>query len=483
MIMKRIFIFVFLLIVIRNANGAEMILQIQTPDTRMMLPPVSPPQLQKEGFPLDREELTVKEYFEYLDRGEYEKALLYLREKEVSTLELIEKGDPSHLLRQQVVASQEVLGPVAGTGHISAYLLYLIGHAYFTLERYKDAETAFLAALNPVPDYIRVHESLGMLYLKTERYEDARKHLARAAELGLSTATLFGALGYLNYRTDNFLGAVSAFQEALMLNPDNEQWKNSLLYSLISTYQHSFALNLVEDMLKEHPDNAGLWLYRAKAAYKSGNREAALSSMETAIRLGDQNVSNLQACAALHMELGSMERAVDLMKSGFVKGMDFEYMDKGIDLLELKEEWAFLEKAIGSMRERWGNLDDPQQSRLLMREADISLHKGDKTSAGKALEKAITLDPSNAYALIALAGIHREKREYNRAELLYQRASAYSMYREDALFSLAQLALDQEDYSRALQVLRDMLREFPGRMDINRNIESLENLVLLKEDS
>ncbi|WP_460478511.1 hypothetical protein, partial [Escherichia coli] len=88
-----------------------------------------------------------------------------------------------------------------------SYLLYLIGHTYFSLEKYEEAETAFLAALNPVPDFIRVHESLGMLYLRMERYEDAKKHLAHAADLGLGTAPLFGALGYLNYRTGNFLGA------------------------------------------------------------------------------------------------------------------------------------------------------------------------------------------------------------------------------------------------------------------------------------
>ena len=115
-----------------------------------------------------------------------------------------------------------------------------------------------------------------------------------------------------------------------------------------------------------------------------------------------------------------------------------------------------------------------------MREADIRLHQGDESAARNALEKAIALDPSNAYALMSLAGIHRNRRNYNRAELLYQRASAYDLYRENALMSLAQLALDQEDFERALQILRDIRKEFPSRTDLNRNIESLQNLVLLQ---
>ena len=371
--------------------------------------------------------------------------------------------------------------PTWRPSQISASLLYLIGHAYFTLEKYEAAETAFLSALIPIPDYIRVNESLWLLYLRMERYEEAQRHLAHAAGLGLHTAQLFGALGYLNYQIENFWGAANAFQEGLMLDPDNEQYKRGLLHSLSFTHQYQSALTLVESMLLEHPDDAGLWLYRGDAALRAGEREVALSSLETAIRLGEDQASNLQVCATLHMELGSIERAVDLLRSGFVREeLDFIFIDQAMGWLEREKEWALLEKLVNSVREGWDSLDSLERSKVLMREADISIYKGNESAARDALEKAITLDSSNAYALMSLAGIHRNKRNYNRAELLYQRASAYSLYRENALISLAQLALDQENFERALQILRDMLKEFPRRTDLNRNIESLENLVLLQ---
>jgi tetratricopeptide (TPR) repeat protein len=445
---------------------------------KLMLPPVSPPQLQKEGLPLFEENQTVKEYFEYIGRGDYEEALAYLRKREGSVLELIENGDPEGRLKQRAVVGG--LTPTMRMTQISAYLLYLIGHAYFSLEKYEAAETAFLSALTPIPDYIRVHESLGLLYLRLERYKEAQRHLAHAAGLGLHTPELFGSLGYLNYQTENFWGAANGFQEALMLDPDNGQYKRGLLHALSRTYQHQSALTLVESMLLEQPDDAGLWVYRGHAALQGGEREVALSSLETAIRLGDNQASRLQVCATLHMELGSIARAVDLLKSDFSSGMDFVLIDQGMNWLKQAEEWAFLEQLVDSVREDWGSIDQLQQSKMLMREADISLHKGDVSAAREALEQAIALDPSNAYALMSLAGIHREKGNYNRAELLYQRASTYGLYRENALISLAQLALDQEDFRRALQILRDILKEFPDRTDLNRNIESLENLVLLQ---
>jgi tetratricopeptide (TPR) repeat protein len=475
--MKRIVRFSLLLLLsCPSVHAADMDLRIQLPDLEMILPAVSPPQFQKVGMPLLVEIPIVNQSFEYLNRGDYEEAFAYLRFKKGWVLELIESGDPEGRLKQLVVVGG--LTRKTRQSEISACLLYLIGHTYFSLEKYQAAETAFLSALVPLPDYIRVHESLGMLYMQLERYKEAQEYLSRAAGLGVHTAQLFGVLGYVNYQTENFWGAASAFREAVMLDPDNEWYKRGLLHSLDGTYQYQSALTLVESMLREHPDDAGLWVYRGHAALYAGEREVALSSLETAIRLGDDQTSSLQVCATLHMELGSIARAVDLLKSGFAGGMDFIFIDQSMGWLEHEEEWAFLEELVHSVREGWDSLDPLQRSKVLMREADISIHQGDESAARNALEKAIALDPSNAYALMSLAGIHRLTRDYSRAQSLYQRASAYDLYRENALVSLAQLAMDQEDFERALQILRDILKEFPHRTDLNRNIESLEKLVL-----
>ncbi len=462
-------------------NAAEMDLRIQTPDTKLILQPVSPPQHQRDGLPLYEESPTIHNYFQYINAGDYEEALSYLREEEGALLELIESGDPDGELKKRAVVGGT--SPTMGTGKISAYLLYLIGHAYSSAEKHQAAETAFLAALTAIPDYLSVHESLGILYFRTERYKEAHKHLVRAAGLGLHTAQLFGALGYLNSQLGNYWGAVNAYQEALMLDPDFEQCKRNLLQVLNRTSQYQSALTLVESMLQAHPDDAGLWLFRGSSALQAGERGIALSSLETAIRLGDRRVSNFQVGAVLHMEMGSVERAVDLLKIGFDEGMDFTLFDQGMGWLMGADEWVLLEQLLASARGKWNDLEDLQQSKVLMREADVSLHKGDKSAASKALAQALTLDPSNAYAMMSLADIYREADKYSHAESLYQRASADELYRENALISLTQMAMDEEDFEHALRILRDIQKEFPHRIDLNRNIESLENIILMEDDS
>jgi hypothetical protein len=63
---------------------------------------------------------------------------------------------------------------------------------------------------------------------------------------------------------------------------------------------------------------------------------------------------------------------------------------------------------------------------------------------------------------------------------MYQRAGTFDTYRENSLISRAQLAIEVEDFERAIQLLRDVVSANPARADLRRNIESLQNLVQLR---
>lgn len=370
----------------------------------------------------------------------------------------------------------------SGGDLVSATMLYLIGHTYFSLEQYLPAETAFLNALGPLPDYLRVHESLGLLYLATERWEEAREHLSRAAELGLHSANLYAALGYLNQQTSNYWSAADAFGHALVMRT-NEGWQRGLLHALVQTRQYPAAAGLVEEMLQSTPDDPVLWLYRSQTQMGSGQRALALTSLETAIRLGDDSVANRQVAATLHMELGSTARAVELLRSAWSEGMDYQFLDQALSWLVQQNEWEYLRELLNAAGGNRSQLTDRQQSRLLAREADLYLHDGDRPRAMATLRDATELDPTNAEGLLRLGRLYLEDRDFGRAELLLQRAGSFELYRESALIALAQVAIDQENYTRALELLRDVFSRNPGRGDLARNIESLENLVLLQSEN
>jgi tetratricopeptide (TPR) repeat protein len=446
---------------------------------------VAPPQLLKEGLPLPDEQPLIQPLIKLIGDADYEGALAFIRKSHGALLKLLEAGDPEGLVQQR--ASPGGLAPAPGgvappptANRVSAALLYLIGHVYFALEKFRPAEIAFQDALIALPDYVRVHESLGLLYLRTKRYDEARKHLARAAALGLNTPQLYGALGYLNQQTENYWGAASAFQQALVMDHDNENWQRGLLNALNETRQYRPEIALVEQMLRKHPDDSDLWLYRAQAAISAGEQQLALASLETAIRLGNDSVANKQVCATLHMQEGSVARAIELLKGGAAQGMDFEFLSQALDWLAQKGEWDYLRDLAASLDKRRSSLSGPDRSKLLTQEASLHLHDNRRQAAKTALQSALDLDPSNAGALMTLGKIYRDDHDYNRAELLFQRASAYDLYRENAIVALAQLAVDQENYPHAVELLQGVIKSDPTRTDLQRNIDSLQDLARLR---
>ena len=185
------------------AYAAEPALEIELPDVAVVLPRVSPPHFQQEGLPYLTENLLVVDFLTLYSSGDYEGALALARETLGAEMALLETGDSLGLLAARVGPGRLPIPPTAGE-NVSASMLYVIGATYLELEQYVPAEAAFKAALVPLPDYLRVHEALGILYVRLERYAEARVHLTRAMELGLNTAGLHVSLAAVNAKTENW---------------------------------------------------------------------------------------------------------------------------------------------------------------------------------------------------------------------------------------------------------------------------------------
>src|SRR5688572_4761857 len=290
------------------------------------------------------------------------------------------------------------LGP--GPDTISASILYVIGHSYFSLRRYRPAETAFKLVLDTLPNHLRAHESLAMLYLRTERYADARVHVATLAELGRNTAHVQSARGYLEQQTRRYVAAADAFQKALVLAPEDRGAQRGLLLALTETREHGKAKALVEQLLRDEPDDRDLWLYRAQIALSSDDRAVALASLETALRLGDDSLANRRACFELHMESGNVARAVELLRGLRARELPFPLVDRALGWLANENEWDRFRELLGAVDR--ASLGGVEQSRLLTRRAALAARDGNARAASTALQQALALNPANADALLAL---------------------------------------------------------------------------------
>ncbi len=364
-----------------------------------------------------------------------------------------------------------------------ASLRELRGQVLLSLKRYPEAEKALLAALELEPRLPIATRSLSLVYMVTQQFDKARRYLVKSVELGQADAQLYGQLAYVNLQLHQAVTAVAGYQNALLLEPENKQWYQGLLFALINSADYVRAQALLEDMLNKDPDEANLWLQRGQIALRQGRHLQALSSLETALQLGDNNLDNVALTAQLHIQYGSPERAVALLNGNmqrFITEGDkprTEALEQVAQWLAVKQDWTSLGSLLASADKYSSKLPGDSRAQLWVYQAEMLINQNKLKSAEDYLAKAIKQTPANGEALLTMARLQRDQKNTERAKMYYLRAEALPEYQEQALQGRAQLAINQKSYPEALVLLRQIYKQNPNRTDLLGNIQSLENIV------
>ncbi|MEJ2755371.1 MAG: tetratricopeptide repeat protein, partial [Gammaproteobacteria bacterium] len=364
----------------------------------------------------------------------------------------------------------------------SAALRLLRGQVLLSLKRYDESEKALQDALLALPDLALAHRSLSAVYVLKKQYKQAQKHLVRSLELGVTDAQVYGQLAYVNVQLGQTSSAVAGYQYALLLEPNNTQWRQGLLYALIQSHAFDQAQALVEELLQADPKNANLWLQRGQLALNQKRTEQAIASLETAMHLGKKNTNTLVTAAQLHIQSGSARRAVDLLTgrmSTLIKAGKIDVIDQIAAWLVFQEEWQSLNQLLRALDRTQTSYPSNYASRFAFYRAQVALANQKSQSARKYLLQAINSDASNGEALLALAKLWREQNRSEQAVMYYLRAEALPIFKERALLGRAQVEIDRQNYTEALRLLRVVAQANPRRRDVLSNIQSLENLVQL----
>jgi len=359
----------------------------------------------------------------------------------------------------------------------SAALWLLRGQIEQQLKDHPAATQSYREALKSVPDFARAHRALALLAIADERYREARTELARAVSLGITDATTYGYLAYIHLKAGQSFAAAQAYQQALVLEPDNRDWQSGLLYALTQSGQYDSAEALLGDLINQRSSDGALWLQRAQVQLRQHHLAQALSSLEVAMRLGSVSNNNRQAAAQLHMQSGNFTRALELLDKNLAAGdVNMGYLSRLANWMMSEEQWRAAGQLLQSIEAQKSKLNSGDNARRLHLQARLAEHRGEQKNAMTAMQSAIELDPGFAAAIIDLARLKTHAQAYAEAEMLYSRAAALPGYRQQALTGKAQTLINQERYRESLALLRDLYREQPSG-ELQRNINSLERIV------
>lgn len=365
---------------------------------------------------------------------------------------------------------------------LSPAMLTLKAQIYFSLKMYDKAETAYLVALKRSPQLVRAHSDLAQLYLFREDFDNARKYFANAVAFGSNEALIHGQLAYLNLTMHGPYSAISEYQKAMALEPENKQWQQGLLAALTQAKMYEAAQALLQELLVKRPDEPALWLNQAALALHTENFAQAAVSLEMAILLGDTDQRNLKTAAQLHLQLGSYDRALALLEQSLSKSnLNMAAVDDYFRWLSQLGMWDKAGLLLDGVKKDVARMSSDDQSQYYLHRAEIDSQRKLHASAKNYYKQSLANNPSNSKALLAYANFSAKQGDFVEAELLFIRAEAISGAEKNALLGRSQLYIDMQDYSSALTQLKATYQKFPEMVELRSNIEIIENIVRTKE--
>lgn len=402
-------------------------------------------------------------------------AAIALEEVEQSVVlrELLDSGD-----RQKVLSELDKYYDL----ELSPAMLMLKAQVYFSVKEYDKAESTYLGVIARMPQLIRAHSDLGQLYLIREDFVKARQYFANAVAYGSNEAIVHGQLGYLNLTLHGATSAISEYQQALALEPDNVQWQRGLLAALSQAKMYEATLAYIKELIQKRPNDADIWLNQAALALQMDNKEMALGSLEMAILLGDVDAANLKTAAQLHLRVKSYDRASELMAGLMNKGLlDSVALFDYVNWLVQAVQYDQAEKLLSLYSSKLGTLSTDEQSVYYLQSARIALHKGQYPKANTYYKSALEKNPVSGDALISYAEFLVAQKDYVQSEFYFLRAETLPEFEKKAMIGRAQMFIDSQNYSSAVSVLRDVYKKHPEISDLQDTISTLENIIRNRE--
>jgi tetratricopeptide (TPR) repeat protein len=359
----------------------------------------------------------------------------------------------------------------------SAVFDFTLGNIYFQNEDLTNAIKCFETALAKFPDYRRAQKNLAFALVRDGKYDAAIKPLTRTVSLGGGDAKVFGLLGFAYMNQGRYASAEAAYEEAVIFDPENLDFRLGLIKCAVSTGNYDHALALLEELLKQYPERDNLWSLQANIYIQKEQPAKAATSLEILRRLGKPTSQNLYLLGDLYMS----QEARDLALSAYLEAIEKDNGQnpakalRAAQILVSRGASDEARQLFTKIRGAGSKLADADDLKLLKLESKVAMSTGAGEEAIKVLEQIIQRNPLDGEALLLAGDYYSKNDQKEKAEFRYDTASKLQGFEADAFVKHAQLFVQGRKYAQALELLHKAQKAKP-RDNVQRYLEKVEQL-------
>ena len=361
----------------------------------------------------------------------------------------------------------------------SAILDFTLGGIQFQQDKKEAALANYRRAVSKFPSFRRAWRNIGLILVGKGDYDEAIAAFTRMIELGGGDGYSYGLLGFAYAAKEDYQPAEVAYRNALLLQPDNTEWRLGLTRCVFKQQKFEDAATLLDVLIARYPDKADFWLLQAHAFLGMKQQLRAAENLEVMDRLGKATLDSLQTLGDIYVS----ENLMDLATRAYLRAIDVDTEQSLSRPLRAAEVLAG-RGAIGQARAVaarvhavWdGRMEDADRRKLLKLDARLSMAEGGGTAeTASVLEEIVTLDPLDGEALMLLGQHYSRQKEPDRSLLYYERAAQVEAFEANAKIRMAEVLVGMERYADAVPLLR-RAQEIRPREDVARYLEQVERI-------
>ena len=371
------------------------------------------------------------------------------------------------------LAAAELLSQ-KNSGQTSAAIDFATGNFLFRADRLQPAEAAYLKAIKKLPTFRNALKNLGRVYLQMEREDDAIIVYQTIVEKGLADADTMLLLGHALVMRSHYVPAENAFRQTLLLKPDSYDAQQGLIKCLLEQERYPEARSLLKTMLDIKPQSPELWNLLANVNMALDANQKAITALETADRLNCSSAAMQMLLGDLYLDAGQASDAVAkydaAVKNGWTEKSRLLRAAEGMIMVgDAQRARKMLDTIENSPAQ------DSSSSDLLKLKADLAALEGNSEEAIKIYRKIISNDPLNGRAILKLGELLQDAGETGAAQLNFERAARLKGTEAEALVKQAQLAVQNNSYDKAVQLL-EAAQAIEPRENVGRYLKQLRRM-------
>jgi tetratricopeptide (TPR) repeat protein len=390
--------------------------------------------------------------------------------------------EEAELLKDAVTLSEKSPGAAIEmlsakrTGKSSAAIDFALATLFFQKGDLPAAGKAYGEALRKLPSFNRARANLARVLIQQDRLAEAEEVLKPVIMSGKAKPETLTLIGYTFLMKGESVPAESAYRQALLLKPDDISAYSGLAKCLIDQERYREAVRLLENILEKDPGNSQLWLLLVNANVAVGKADAAITKLECARYLKVASAEGMATLGDLYINKNQPRDALLAYREAFSSGKPSSgRMLRAAEGFVMLRSHRGAEEMIAKLGLSPELLSRRQTKRLHRLRAYLSYLKGDRKEAIASYRKLLEEDPLDVDALLALGDLYREECKLEEAVISYERASHIKGKEAEALVRQAQVEVERERYSKAVELLESAL-VFAHKKSVAKYLEQVRRL-------